>query len=192
MSEHNDRRGQEYEEGTIAHACRRHRKAKDKTTRTPPNYADEAVHGYTYDQQMPPSLQGLLTLIGHMVPTVMMVVHTIMDIRLHQSHIGVHCLTHLNRLALLVNHILVNPIRVAKIKIIFRFSTNRLLIMETIIIIVSQFMVVIQVQVVNLRWTQLHHTSSTNKGHIHAANQSEDNKYEEPACCSFWWRISLS
>ena len=135
------------------HTYRRLRKAKDKTTITQPTYADVAAHGYTDDQQMCPNFTRPDTVIGHVVLTVMMVVHTIMDTRLRQSHIGVHHLTHLSRLTLLVHYILVNSIQVAKIKAIFKFSTMGLLIMENIIIITPQCMVMIQVQVVNLGWT---------------------------------------
>jgi len=55
LSDHNDRRSQEYEEEPIAHTFRRLRKAKDKSTRTQPHCADVGAHGYTDDQQMPPS-----------------------------------------------------------------------------------------------------------------------------------------
>jgi len=84
----------------------------------------------------PRVLQGLLNIIGHVVPTAIMVIDTIMDI-IHSSHIRVHCLI------LVVNHILVSPIQVVEIKATYRFSTIGLLITETVIIIVPQFMVVI-------------------------------------------------
>ncbi|KAJ8420093.1 hypothetical protein Cgig2_027349 [Carnegiea gigantea] len=53
MSDHNGKRGEEYEEETIAHTYRRLRKAKDNATKGPPNYNNQVVHRYADEQQMP-------------------------------------------------------------------------------------------------------------------------------------------
>ncbi|KAJ8441029.1 hypothetical protein Cgig2_027372 [Carnegiea gigantea] len=53
MSDHNSRRGEEYEEETIAHTYHRLRKAKDKATKAPPYYDNQVAHSYVDKQQMP-------------------------------------------------------------------------------------------------------------------------------------------
>jgi len=53
MSDHNNKRSKEYEEETIAHTYRRHRKAKYKATNAPPNYDNQGAHKYADEQQMP-------------------------------------------------------------------------------------------------------------------------------------------
>ncbi|KAJ8433585.1 hypothetical protein Cgig2_012598 [Carnegiea gigantea] len=53
MSDHNSRRGQEYEEETIAHTYPRLRKAKDKASKAPPNYDNQVVHRCLDEQHMP-------------------------------------------------------------------------------------------------------------------------------------------
>ncbi|KAJ8436088.1 LOW QUALITY PROTEIN: hypothetical protein Cgig2_011910 [Carnegiea gigantea] len=143
MSDHNSRRGEEHEEEIIAHTYYRLRKAKDKPSKAPPNYDNQM------NNKCLPLLQRLLTVINHVILTVMMVVHITMDI-IKQKQIGVHHLTNLTTLSLVMNHILLNPIQAPKIMTIFRFSTTRLLLMSTIIITAPQFMVEIRVQVVNL------------------------------------------
>ena len=82
--------------------------------------------------------------MGHVVLTIMMTVHIIMD-RIKQMQIGVNSLAHFTCLILIVNRSLINPIQAPKIMTIFRFSTTGELVIGTIIIIVSQFLVEIQV-----------------------------------------------
>ena len=122
-----------------------------------------------------PLLQHLLTIIGYVVLAVMMVVHITMDI-IKQMQIGVHCLTNLIPLILVVNHIFLNPTQAAKLMTIFKSSITGLLITATITIIVPQFMLEIRVQVVNLGWTQRHHTFSSNKGQIEATRKIKMRK----------------
>ena len=120
-------------------------------------------------------LQRLLTVISHVVPTVMMVVHITMDI-IKQMQIGVHRLTNLTPLILVVNHIFLNPTQAAKLMTIFKSSITGLLITATITIIVPQFMLEIRVQVVNLGWTQCHRTFSNNNGQIEAIRKIKMRK----------------
>jgi len=52
MSDHNSRRGEEYEEETIAHTYRRLRKAKDKASIALPDYDNQVAHRCPDEQQM--------------------------------------------------------------------------------------------------------------------------------------------
>jgi len=51
--------GEEHQEETVAHTFHYPRKVKDKATKAPTNYANEAVNRYTDEQQMPSSFTGL-------------------------------------------------------------------------------------------------------------------------------------
>ncbi|KAJ8434365.1 hypothetical protein Cgig2_031611 [Carnegiea gigantea] len=53
MSNHNDRRGEECEQETIAHTYHCFRKAKDKATKAPPSYDSQAAYRYADEQQIP-------------------------------------------------------------------------------------------------------------------------------------------
>ncbi|KAJ8442374.1 hypothetical protein Cgig2_018630 [Carnegiea gigantea] len=158
--------GEEYEEKTIAHTCRRLRKTKNQATKASPNYDNQVTRGYAHEQQIPStftetsycnwscgsdSYDGGPYNYGY---------------NQTDADWGVHYLTHLTRLILVVNCILVNPIQVPKIMAIFRFSTTGLLITETIIIIVPQFMAEIRVQLVNFGWMQRHYTFFKSKGQM--------------------------
>ncbi|KAJ8430739.1 hypothetical protein Cgig2_009630 [Carnegiea gigantea] len=53
MSDHNNKRSEEYEEETIAHTYRHRRKTKHKATKAPPNYDNQVINKYADEQQMP-------------------------------------------------------------------------------------------------------------------------------------------
>ncbi|KAJ8446897.1 LOW QUALITY PROTEIN: hypothetical protein Cgig2_013198 [Carnegiea gigantea] len=138
MSDHNSRKGEEYEEETIAHTYHRLKKAKDKVTKVLPNYDNHVTHRYTDEQQMPSTFTapaycnwscGSDSRDGGPY-----------NYGYNQTNIGVHRLTNLTPLNLVVNYILLNPIQVPKIMTIFKFSTTGLSITRTIIITVPQFM----------------------------------------------------
>ncbi|KAJ8430988.1 hypothetical protein Cgig2_027701 [Carnegiea gigantea] len=52
MPDHNSRRGEDYEEETIAHTYRRLNKAEDKATKAPPYYDNQVAYRYADEQQM--------------------------------------------------------------------------------------------------------------------------------------------
>ncbi|KAJ8442373.1 hypothetical protein Cgig2_018629 [Carnegiea gigantea] len=171
--DHNGKSGEEYEEKTIAHTDRRLRKVKNQATKAPLNYDNQVTHGCADEQQIPSTFTG--TSYCNWSYGSDSYDGDPYNYGSNQTNVdwGVHRLTRLTCLILVVNRILVNPIQAPKITTIFRFSTTGLLITETIIIIVPQFTTEIRVQPVNLGWMQRHYTFSKNKGQMRFYGRSK-------------------